>query len=77
MTPQKSVHESDEELLSAEDAIADAERLDALFHKRRRRLEQPDSMRVPLSTLIEAIDHLGLEDLRELSRSVEERLAEA
>ena len=73
-TPQQSVHEPDEELLSAEDAIEDAERLDALF-RRRRQTEQLVALRVPLSTLMEAIDQLELEDLRKVGKRVEERLA--
>ena len=73
-TPQQSVHEPEEELLSAEDAIEDAERLDALF-RRRRQTEQLVALRVPLSTLMEAIDQLELEDLRKVGRRVEERLA--
>ena len=73
-TPQQSVHEPDEELLSAEDAIEDAERLDTLF-RRGRQAEQLVALRVPLSTLMEAIDQLELEDLRKVSRRVEERLA--
>ena len=73
-TPQKSVHEPEEELLGAEDAIEDVERLDALF-RRRRQTEQLVALRVPLSTLVEAIDQLELEDLRQVGRRVEERLA--
>jgi hypothetical protein len=72
-TPQKSVHEPDEELLSAEEAIEDAERLDILF-RRRRQTEQFVALRVPLSALMEAIDQLDLEDLRKVGKRVEERL---
>ena len=72
--PQRSVHEPGEELLSAEDAIEDAARLDALFH-RGRQTEQLVALHVPLSTLMEAIDQLELEDLRKVGRRVEERLA--
>jgi hypothetical protein len=45
---------SEEELLRAEDAIEDAERLDPLF--RRRQTEQLIALRLPLSILMEAID---------------------
>ena len=71
---QKSVHESDEELLSADDAIEDAQRLDALF-RGRRQTEQLVAVRVPLSALMEAIDQLELEDLHKIRERISERLA--
>ena len=74
MTQARRVHEPEEEFLSAEDAIEDAERLDALF-RRRRQSEQLVALRVPLSALMEAIDQLELEDLRKVGKRVEERLA--
>ena len=73
--PAKSVHEPDEELLSAEDAIEDAARLDALF-RRRRQTQQSVALRVPLTSLMEAIDQLEAEDLRKVGRRIDELLAE-
>jgi hypothetical protein len=70
-----SVHEPDEELLSAEDAIEDGKRLDELF-RRRQHIEQYVALRVPLSSLLEAIDQLEVEELRKIGRRVQERLAE-
>src|SRR5689334_705171 len=55
--PRQRVHEPDKELLSAEDAIEDAERLSVLF-RRARQTEQLVALHVPLSTLMEAIVHL-------------------
>jgi hypothetical protein len=69
------LHEPDAELLSAEDAIQDAQRLRALFHHRRQSM-QPVQLQLPLWALLEALDHLDLEALRLVARRAEERLAE-
>ncbi len=74
MTDYRSVHEPDEELLSAEDAIADADQLERLYD-RHRQADEAIPLRVPLSALLEAIDHLDLPALREVTRRAEERLA--
>ncbi len=74
MAEGKSVHEPEAELLSAEDAIQDAERLRVLF-RRHRQAEQSVPLRVPLWVLLDAIDHLEPEALRQVGRRVEERLA--
>lgn len=71
---EKSVHEPEAELLSAEDAIQDAERLRALF-RQRRQAEQPVPLQVPLWVLLEAIEHLEPEVLRQIDRRIDERLA--
>ncbi len=68
-----SVHEPEAELLSAEDAIQDAARLRAWFHQRQQ-AERVVSVRVPLWALLEAIDHLQPDELRQVARRVEERL---
>jgi hypothetical protein len=74
MAQRGSVHEPEAELLSAEDAIHDAERLRALFQKQRR-VEQSVPLRVPLSVLLEALDHLEPEALRQIVQQASERLA--
>ena len=76
ITPRGSVHEPEAELLSAEDAIQDGRRLRAMF-RQRRQVEQPVPLHVPLWTLIEALDHLGTEALRQVVRRAQERLAAA
>jgi len=76
MAHRGSVHEPEAELLSAEDAIHDAERLRALFQKRRR-VEQSVPLHVPLSVLLEALDHLEPEALRQIVQQASERLATA
>ena len=68
-----SVHEAEAELLSAEDAIQDAARLSALFRQRRPR-ERAVPVRVPLWALLEAIDHLQPDELRQAVERAEKRL---
>ena len=70
------VHEPEAQLLSAEDAIRDAEQLQELF-RQRRQAEQPVPLRVPLRVLLEALDSLDQEALREIARRAEERLSAA
>lgn len=67
-------HEPDTQLLSAEDAIRDAQQLQELF-RQRRQAEQPVPLRVPLRVLLEALDSLDQEALREIARRAEERLS--
>ncbi len=74
MTDQRSVHEPDAALLSAEDAIADADRLQRLY-RQRLQTEAAIPLRVPLTTLLEALDQLEPSALREIARRIEERLA--
>jgi len=69
-----SVHEPEAELLSAEDAIQDAARLRALL-RQRRLAERAVSIRVPLWALLEAMDHLEPDDLRQALERAEKRLA--
>ncbi len=71
-----SVHEPEAELLSAEDAIQDAERLRPLF-RQQRRAEQPVPLRVPLWALLEALDALEPEALRQVVQRAEECLVVA
>jgi cellobiose-specific phosphotransferase system component IIA len=74
MAKMGSVHEAEAELLSAEDAIQDAARLRALFRQRRQG-ERAVPVRVPLWTLLEAIDHLEPDELRQAVERAEKRLA--
>ncbi|MDQ3814583.1 MAG: hypothetical protein M3347_11605 [Armatimonadota bacterium] len=76
MSKMGSVHEPEAELLSAEDAIQDAARLRALF-RQRQQAEPVVSVPVPLSALLEAIDHLEPDALRQVARRAEERLVAA
>lgn len=69
-----TAHEPEAELLSANDAIEDFQRLRALF-RQRQQADQPVPLRVPLWVLLEAIDYLDPEALRQIARRTEERLA--
>lgn len=75
MEEQKSVHEPGARLLSAQDAIRDAERLHGLLRRNRQQAEREVQLRVPFSVLIEAIEQLEAGELRLLAQRLEERLA--
>lgn len=70
----QQIHEADEELLSAEDAIRDAENLQSLFNKQGES-HNSVSLQIPLSILLDALDHLEPEALRQVARRAEELLA--
>ena len=74
MAQKGSVHEPEAELLSAEDAIQDAEQLGMMF-RQRRRAEESVPLRVPLWVLLEALDSLEPETLHEVVQRAEARLA--
>ncbi len=89
MTSHRSTHEPDEELLSAEDAIADADRLEALFQACEKNVQntsdgsevntsdQHVQIYIPLHLLLDAIDQLDQNALREVVQRAEERLRRA
>lgn len=71
----KSIDEPKAQLLSAQDAIQDAERLQALLLRNRQRAEREVQLRVPFAVIIEAVDQLEADELRLLAQRLEERLA--
>jgi hypothetical protein len=75
MVEQKSIHEPGAQLLSAQDAIRDAERLQALLLRNRQQAEREVQLRVPFTVIIEAVDQLEADELRLLAQRLEERLA--
>jgi hypothetical protein len=75
MSEQKSIHEPRAQLLSAQDAIRDAERLQALLLRNRQQAEREVQLRVPFTVIIEAVDQLEADELRLLAQRLEERLA--
>ena len=74
MTRNGSVHEPEAELLSAEDAIDDANRLRSWMQKQR---SSDSVVYIPLHLLLDAIDHLEPEALRQVVQRAEERLLDA
>jgi hypothetical protein len=62
-------------LLSAQDAIQDAKRLQTLLQRNRQQAEREVRLRVPFAVIIEAIDQLDASELRLLAQRLEERLA--
>jgi len=74
---QKSVHEPEAQLLSAQDAIQDAERLRALLLRNRQQAEREVQLQVPFTVILQAIDQLEPGELRMLAQRLEDRLAAA
>lgn len=74
---QKSVHEPEAQLLSAQDAIQDAERLRALLLRNRQRAEREVQLQVPFTVILQAIDQLEPGELRMSAQRLEDRLAAA
>lgn len=77
MNEPKSIHEPDAPLLSAQDAIQDAERLQELLWRNRQQAEQEIQLRVPFTVILNAIDQLEAGELRLLVQRLEDRLAAA
>jgi len=75
MDKQKSVHEPNAPLLSAQDAIQDAERLRELLWRNRQQAEREVQLRVPFTVILKAIDQLEASELRLLVQRLEDRLA--
>ena len=75
MDKQKSIHEPDAPLLSAQDAIQDAGRLQELLWRNRQQAEQEVQLRVPFTVILKAIDQLEANELRLLVQRLEDRLA--
>lgn len=75
MGEQKSIHEPNAPLLSAQDAIQDAERLRGLLWRNRQQTEREVQLRVPFTVILKAIDQLEPGELRLLAQRLEDRLA--
>ncbi len=75
MDRPKSIHEPNAPLLSAQDAIQDAERLRELLWRNRQQAEQEVQLRVPFTVILKAIDQLEASELRLLVQRLEDRLA--
>ena len=75
MDKQKSVHEPNAPLLSAQDAIQDAERLQELLWRNRQQAEREVQLRVPFTVILKAIDQLEASEVRLLVQRLEDRLA--
>jgi len=75
MNWDKSIHEPEAQLLSGQDAIQDAERLQALLRRNRERAGREVQLRMPFTVIVEALDQLEVGELRMLAQRLEERLA--
>lgn len=75
-TKLQSVHEPEAELSTLEEAIEDAEVMNAYLKRERVLPELSIALRVPLQVVIEAIDQMEEPALRQVVQHVEKRLAE-
>ena len=71
----KLVHEPEEELMSSEDAWADAQMASALLRRNLAKAEPLVRLQVPLSVLLSALDSLNKDELVILHKRIEDRLA--
>jgi hypothetical protein len=71
----ESIHEPNAPLLSAQEAIQDAEQLQELLWRNRQQTERVVQLRVPFTAILEAIDQLEASELRLLVQRLEDRLA--
>ena len=72
---EKSIHEPNAPLLSAQEAIQDAKRLQELLWRNRQQAEREVQLQVPFTVILKAIDQLEASELRLLAQRLEERLA--
>jgi hypothetical protein len=68
----KSPHEPEADVMNAADVSTDA---DNLSHLLRLNLAKKDSEPLPLSAILDSVDHLDHSDLQVLKAHVEQRLA--
>ncbi|MDM8552416.1 hypothetical protein QUF72_20185 [Desulfobacterales bacterium HSG2] len=71
----KSAHEPEEKMMSASDVWDDAQRIKELLQQNVSKQESVVQLRVPLSSLLTAIDSLSQNELIVLHRHIQERLA--
>lgn len=75
MKKPQGVHEPEAQLLSAQDAIQDAERLQALLSHNQEQAERNVQLQVPFTAILQAIDQLEPNELRILAQRLENRLS--
>ena len=63
-------------MLSAQNAIQDAERLRVLLWHNRQQAEKEVQLRVPFTVILKVIDQLEASELRLLTQRLEDRLAD-
>jgi hypothetical protein len=63
MTSEKTVHEPDVPLMSADDAIADADRLKELLRRKALNSGLSVELRIPLATFLAALDRFDETEL--------------
>lgn len=73
--PNKTVHEPDAELMSANDVRNDAQRLAEIVQRNARNQPRSFQLQIPLSAYLSALDDLNQEELEILRERVDQRLA--
>jgi len=75
MKKPQGIHEPKAKLLSAQDAIQDAERLQVLLSHNQEQAERNVQLQVPFTAILQAIDQLEPNELRVLAQRLERRLS--
>jgi hypothetical protein len=63
MTSKKTVHEPNAQLMSADDVIADADRLKAALCKKAMSSEPSVALKIPLATFLDALEGFSENEL--------------
>ncbi len=74
MTRKTSVHEPDAPLMSADDAIADADRLKELLRGKALSSELSVELRIPLAAFLAALDRFDETELRLVKQRLDGKL---
>ena len=75
MAEKHSIHESNALLMSAEDVFEDAARIAAMLDCEEIPSESVVQLNIPLSSFLNALDHLSRNEFVMLYKHIEERLA--
>lgn len=71
---EKTIHEPDAPLMSAEDAIADAERVKEALRKKALTTEPSVELKIPLDVFLDALDQFERSELLLVKQRLEGRL---
>lgn len=72
---QKSVHEPDAKLMSADDVWEDAQQISSVLHRNQSQSESVVRLSIPLSVFVAALEQFSRDELIFVRQRIEERLA--
>ncbi|MBV7336193.1 hypothetical protein KFU94_49755 [Chloroflexi bacterium TSY] len=72
---QKSVHEPDARLMSADDVWEDAQQISSVLHRNQPQSEPIVRLPIPLSVFVSALEQFSRDELIFVRQRIEERLA--